>query len=260
VTAEKLARTATLGAALPALLLALWWVATADSTDPYVPPLSLIFSTFPETWTAERLQHDVIPSLARLLSGFVLAVVIGVAAGVAVGSFHGLRHTLEPVLEFLRAIPSPVLIPVVILFAGIDDTMKILVIVYGCVWPVLLNTVEGVRAIDSVLTDTSRCYGINRSARLRHLILPGASPHIFAGMRQALSLSIILMVIGEMFAASNGLGFSIVQFQRSFAIPEMWTGIIVLGLVGIALSLLLGLIERRALAWYFGLRRSQRRE
>jgi ABC-type nitrate/sulfonate/bicarbonate transport system permease component len=79
-------------------------------------------------------------------------------------------------------------------------------------------------------------------------------------MRQALSLSIILMVIGEMFAASNGLGFSIVQFQRSFAIPEMWTGIIVLGLVGIALSMLFGLIERRALAWYFGLRRSQRGE
>jgi ABC-type nitrate/sulfonate/bicarbonate transport system permease component len=133
------------------------------------------------------------------------------------------------------------------------------VIVFGCVWPVLLNTVEGVRATDGVLSDTSRAYGITGAARLRHLLLPAASPQIFAGLRQALSIAIILMVISEMFAASNGLGFAIVQFQRSFAIPEMWSGIILLGLLGFLLSELFRLAERRALAWYHGLRDAQRR-
>jgi ABC-type nitrate/sulfonate/bicarbonate transport system permease component len=134
------------------------------------------------------------------------------------------------------------------------------VIVSGAVWPVLLNTVEGVRAVDEVLSDTSRCYGITGWARLRRLVLPAASPQIVAGMRQALSISIILMVISELFGSTNGLGFSIIQFQRSFAIPEMWSGILLLGLLGFVLSLLFQFFERRSLRWYHGLRRSQRGE
>jgi ABC-type nitrate/sulfonate/bicarbonate transport system permease component len=127
------------------------------------------------------------------------------------------------------------------------------------VWPILLNTVEGVRAVDSVLIDTARSYGISGLARLRRLILPSAGPQIATGMRQALSIAIILMVISEMFAASNGLGFTIVQFQRSFAIPEMWSGIILLGLIGFVLSELFRLAERRVLAWYHGQRDAVRR-
>jgi ABC-type nitrate/sulfonate/bicarbonate transport system permease component len=168
------------------------------------------------------------------------------------------RAFCEPVLEFLRAVPPPVLVPVIMLFAGIGDTMKIVVITSGCVWPVLLNTVEGVRAVDSVMVETARSYHIGGVGRLRHLVLPAASPQIVAGLRQALSIGIILMVISEMFAASNGLGFAIVQFQRSFAIPEMWSGVLLLGLLGFALSLLFRLAESRFLAWYHGLRRAQR--
>jgi ABC-type nitrate/sulfonate/bicarbonate transport system permease component len=153
-----------------------------------------------------------------------------------------------------------VLIPILFLFAGIGNTAKVVVIISGAIWPVLLNTVEGVRAVDEVLADTSRSYGITGVARLRRLVLPAASPQIVAGMRQALSISIILMVISEMFASSNGLGFAIVQFQRSFAIPEMWSGILLLGLLGFVLSLLFQLFERRSLRWYHGLRRSQRGE
>lgn len=246
--------------ALPVVLVAVWWVTTADSTNPYVPPLSTIFDTFPDTWGPERLQTDVLPSVIRLLVGYFAATALGVGLGVAVGSSRGLRQALEPVLEFLRAIPPPVLVPILMLFAGIGDTMKVLVIISGCIWPVLLNTVEGVRAVDEVLRDTSRCYGIGGVSRLRHLVLRAASPQIMAGMRQALSLGIILMVISEMFAASQGLGFTIVQFQRGFAIPQMWTGIIVLGLVGVILSLLFAVAERRVLSWYLGLRHAQRGE
>ncbi|MER7777708.1 ABC transporter permease subunit [Streptomyces sp. NPDC096191] len=245
--------------ALPLALVAVWWVSSAGSQDVYWPPLRTVLESFPEVWTGERWRGDVLPSVLRLAAGFALAAVVGVAVGTLVGSHRRVRAVCEPVLEFLRAVPPPVLVPVIMLFAGIGDTMKIVVIAAGCVWPVLLNTVEGVRAVDAVMAETARCYGVTGVARLRHVVLRAASPQIFAGLRQALSIGIILMVISEMFAASNGLGFTIVQFQRSFAIPGMWTGILLLGLLGFVLSVLFQLVERRALGWYHGLRAAARR-
>ncbi|MET9685298.1 ABC transporter permease [Streptomyces coeruleorubidus] len=245
--------------ALPALLVTVWWVASAGSTDVYWPPLRTILEAFPDVWTAERLRGDVLPSVLRLAGGYALAAVVGVALGTVIGSYRRVRAVCEPVLEFLRAVPPPVLVPVIMLFAGIGDTMKVTVIAAGCVWPVLLNTVEGVRAVDPVMAETARSYGITGVARLRNVVLRSASPQIFAGLRQALSIGIILMVISEMFAASNGLGFTIVQFQRGFAIPDMWTGILVLGLLGFLLSVVFQWVERRVLGWYHGLRASARR-
>jgi ABC-type nitrate/sulfonate/bicarbonate transport system permease component len=245
--------------AVPVVLLALWWLASDDSTDVYWPPLRTILKTFPDVWTAERLRADALPSVLRLAAGYTAAAVAGVALGTVIGSYPRVRAVCEPVMEFLRAVPPPVLIPVIMLFAGIGDTMKVVVIASGCVWPILLNTVEGVRAVDSVMADTARSYGVTGAARLRHVVLRSASPQIFAGLRQALSIGIILMVISEMFAASSGLGFTVVQFQRGFAIPDMWTGILVLGLLGFLLSVLFQLVERRVLGWYHGLRASTRR-
>ncbi|MEV7061289.1 ABC transporter permease subunit [Streptomyces collinus] len=245
--------------ALPAVLVAVWWAASAGSTNVYWPPLRAVFGVFPDVWTGERLRGDVLPSVLRLAAGYTAAAVAGVALGTVIGSWRAVRALCEPVLEFLRAVPPPVLVPVIMLFAGIGDTMKIAVIASGCVWPVLLNTVEGVRAVDPVLADTARSYGITGVVRLRQVVLRSASPQIFAGLRQALSIGIILMVISEMFAASNGLGFTVVQFQRGFAIPDMWTGILLLGLLGFLLSVLFGLAERRVLGWYHGLRESGRR-
>ena len=243
---------------LPAMLVAAWWYASAGSTDFYRPPLAKILVAFRDTWFSRRLIDDVAPSLGRLAAGYALALVLGTALGVAIGASARLRALVEPLLEFLRAIPPPVLVPIVILVAGIGDLMKVLVIVSGCLWPVLLNTVEGVRAVDEVLADTCRSYGIGGAARLRHLVLRAASPQIVTGARQALSIGIILMVISEMFAASSGLGFTVVQFQRGFAIPEMWSGVLLLGLLGVTLSLLFRLVESRLLAWYHGLRTAQR--
>lgn len=258
--ARHLLRVLTLALALPIVLVAVWWFASAGSENFYLPPLQKILTTFADLWFSARLAQDVLPSLVRLAIGYLLAVVLGIAIGVPVGSSRAVRGVLEPVLEFFRAIPPPVIIPILMLFAGIGNTMKVLVIVAGCIWPVLLNTVEGVRAVDEVLSDTARCYGVTGPARLRHLVLRAASPQIITGMRQSLSIGIILMVISEMSAASNGLGFTIVQFQRSFAIPEMWSGVIMLGLIGFLLSVLFRVVERRVLAWYLGVRRSQRGE
>ncbi|MGW2091387.1 ABC transporter permease [Promicromonospora sukumoe] len=251
---------------LPAVLLAAWWVLTAGSTSYFNPPLRTIVATFGETWfegsagqgfAGSRIVTDVVPSVLRLLAGYAVALVVGVVLGVAIGSSRALRAFAEPVLEFFRAIPPPVLVPILMLFLGIGTSMKIVVIATGCLWPILLNAVEGVRGLDPVLRDTARAYRLGRVATVRHLVLRGASPQIVTGARQALSIGIILMVISEMFAAKDGLGFSIVQFQRSFAIPEMWSGVILLGVVGVLLSLVFRVVTGAVLRWYLGYRQSE---
>lgn len=264
--AAKVLRSVLLTVALPLVILVAWWVLTANSTSYFNPPLRTIVGTFGETWFSapsgqgfgeSRFIQDVVPSVLRLLAGYAVAVVVGVTLGVAIGSSRALRAYAEPVLEFFRAIPPPVMVPILMLFLGIGTSMKIVVIATGCLWPILLNTVEGVRGLDPVLRDTARAYRLGRVATVRHLVLRGASPQIVTGARQALSIGIILMVISEMFAAKDGLGFSIVQFQRSFAIPEMWSGVILLGVVGVLLSLVFRAVTNAVLGWYLGYRQSQ---
>ena len=258
----RVLRSVLLVVGLPAVLLTAWWVLTDGSTSYFNPPLRTIVGTFGETWfgspfAESRFVQDVVPSVLRLLAGYGIALVVGVVLGVAIGSSRALRAYAEPVLEFFRAIPPPVMVPILMLFLGIGTSMKIVVIATGCLWPILLNTVEGVRGLDPVLRDTARAYRLGRAATVRHLVLRGASPQIVTGARQALSIGIILMVISEMFAAKDGLGFSIVQFQRSFAIPEMWSGVILLGVVGVLLSLVFRAVTNATLSWYLGYRQSQ---
>lgn len=237
---------------LPLLLVVIWWAATLGRANFFFPAPAVLLETFGEVWFGERILSDVLPSLGRLLTGVAAAIGIGIAAGLLIGSVKWLRALLEPTLEFFRAVPPPVLVPVLMLLMGITDSMKVVVIISGCIWPVLLNTIEGVRAVDGVLSDSARTYGVAGWARVRYLVLPSASPQIMAGVRQCLSIGLILMVISEMFASSSGLGFTIVQFQRSFAIPEMWSGIIILGLIGVAMSFIFKWAERRVLRWYHG--------
>ncbi|MBX3093333.1 MAG: ABC transporter permease [Cryobacterium sp.] len=244
---------------LPVILVTLWWFVSAGSTSFFWPPLRAIVETFPETWLSGRLLSDVVPSLVRLFIGYGVALAIGIVAGVALGLSRTLRDYAEPTLEFLRAMPPPVLVPVIMLFAGIGDEMKVAVIALGCIWPVLLNTVEGVRAIDEVLADTARSYRLSVPTRLMTLVLRSASPQIVTGARQSLSVGIILMVISEMFAASNGLGFAIVQFQRGFEMPEMWSGVLLLGLIGVILSVIFRAFEAWVLRWYLSIQRIEQR-
>lgn len=245
---------------LPILLVLLWWFLTRDTNSFWVPRPGQLAETLAEVWFGPRFFRDVIPSLIRLVVGLLAAIVIGIALGFVIGSSRILRRLFEPVLELFRAIPPPILVPILMLLVGVNDLMKILVIVSGCVWPILLNTIEGVRSIDEVLDETTQVYGIHGGSRVMMLILPAASPFYIAGIRQALSIGLILMVISEMFASSSGLGFTIVAFQRSFAVPEMWSGIVLLGLIGVVLAALFALAEKRVLRWYYGLKEVEHSE
>jgi ABC-type nitrate/sulfonate/bicarbonate transport system permease component len=241
---------------VPIGLLALWALWSASSDSFYYPPLTEILSTFEETWLFERLGSDVLPSLERLALGYVLAVVAAVAIGIPLGMSRVARAATSPLVEFLRAIPPPALLPFSIVVLGVGNAGKVFLIAFVCLWPVLLNTIDGITGIDLTLKETARVYGIRGGQRLWRIILPAAAPQIFAGMRTSLSLALILMVISEMVASTNGIGFFVLQSQRSFAIPEMWSGIVLLGLLGYLLNVAFLLVERRVLAWHRGAKAS----
>jgi ABC-type nitrate/sulfonate/bicarbonate transport system permease component len=240
--------------AVPVVVIAVIWFWSAGSDVYYFPPLKDVLSTFKDTWLFERVGSDVVPSLVRLFIGYFIAVAVGVGGGIALGLSPVLRRISDPIVEFLRAVPAPALLPFALLVLGVGNDSKIFVIAFVCVWPILLNAVDGVSGVDPTLVDTGRVFRIPASDRLRHVVLPAAAPQIFAGMRTSLSLALILMVISEMVASSNGIGYFVLQSQRSFAIPEMWSGIILLGLLGYAFNAVFLLVERRVLAWHRGAR------
>lgn len=244
--------------ALPALLVLAWWASTRGDVSFYAPVPATLWETSRELWTGSAFANDLVPSVVLLSIGLVVTAVVGVSVGVVIGTSRWLRELLEPLLEFFRAIPPPVLVPLFILLGGITDETKVLVILSGAVWPVLLNTIEGVRAVDLTLSETCRTFGIRGWRRLQHLVLPSASPQIMTGIRQSLSIGLIMLVVSEIFGGTNGLGYLIVSFQHSYAIPEMWSSVLVLGFVGLGLSGVSRLLERVFLGWYEGMREMER--
>ena len=242
---------------VPVLILLAWGVWSAGADSFYFPPLTDILTSFRETWLFDRFGSDVVPSLIRLAAGYFIAVALGVAIGVPLGLSAIARRSASPLVEFLRAIPPPALLPFAILVFGVGVGMKIFIIAFVCIWPVMLNTIDGIRGIDLTLRDTAYSYRITGWERLRRVVLPAASPQIFAGMRTSLALALILMVVSEMVASTNGIGFFVLQAQRSFSIPEMWSGILLLGLLGYALNAVFVFFERRSLSWYHGAKQSE---
>jgi ABC-type nitrate/sulfonate/bicarbonate transport system permease component len=242
---------------LPIAIFAIWWIWSADSTSTYYPPLSKIVHTFREDWIFKHVGSDLWPSIIRIAEGFGLSVVIGVAAGFAIGSSEALRSTVEPTLEFIRAIPAAAILPVAIIVFGISDRQKVFVIVFGAVWPILLNTIEGVRGIDPAFQDVGRAYSFRRREKLFYVMGPAALPQIMAGMRVALAISILLLIYAELFASTDGVGYYILNAQQSFEIPQMWAGIFVLAILAYVANLIFAAIEHRALFWHRGWRASQ---
>ena len=240
---------------LPAALIALWWWTSSSSTTFFFPPLSRIVKSLEDDWLFEQVGTDLVPSLTRFTVGYVLAVASGISLGVLIGLAPRVRRASLPVIEFLRSIPPPLMLPFVLVVIGIGDNSKIALIVLGAVWPVLLNTVDGVRGVDPLMLDVARSFGLGRATRIRRVMLPAASPKIVAGMRTALSIGLILMIISEMVASSNGLGFRVLSAQRSFDSPGTYAGVIVIGVVGLVVNFGFLVVEARIMRWHRGARR-----
>jgi ABC-type nitrate/sulfonate/bicarbonate transport system permease component len=243
-----------LGFGLIAVLLALWELSgVLRWVDPLsLPRMSSVASTLWDLVWSGELPRELAASLWRMFTGYFIGAVLGVLVGLLMGSFRTVYHLLEPITEILRPIPSPAYVPIAILFLGIDDEMKLFMIAFSAFFPVLLNTYSGVRSVDPVQLQTASTFGVKGSKLLWQVVLPSAAPYIFTGMRVSLAVALIVMVIAEMVAASNGIGYFILAAQRGFKTREMFAGVVSLAVLGYLLNRLFLTIENRALAWYRG--------
>ena len=253
-------RTRWLGVAFIAFLLVLWEAIAASGWLPAMsfPRMSVILQTLWALIASGELLRELEPSMLRMFAGYAVGAALGVLVGLLMGNFRTMYNLLEPITEFLRPIPSPAYIPIVILFLGIDDEMKIFMIAFAAFFPVLLNTYSGVRSVDPVQLQTARTFGVTGNRLLWKIILPASSPYIFTGLRISLAVALIVMVISEMVAASSGIGYFILGAQRSFKIREMFAGVITLALVGYALNRAFLFVEAKVLAWHYGYTEQQR--
>jgi ABC-type nitrate/sulfonate/bicarbonate transport system permease component len=244
----------------PLLLLGAWQIWTVRAASPFWPPIDEIGRAFDREWLSAAAWQHLLPSLGRLLAGYAMGVTVGIGAGLVIGASRLVAQLVDPIVHFFRALPAPVLVPFAILVFGVGDEMKVALIAVAVLWPVLLNTVDGVRGADPVLLDTARAHQIPAGARLRLVVLPWALPSIFAGLRTSLAIALALMIISEMVASTNGIGYTVVEAQRTFAIPEMWAGLLVVGLFGNLATIAFTRVERRVLRWHRGLRERERDE
>jgi ABC-type nitrate/sulfonate/bicarbonate transport system permease component len=241
--------------AVPIAILAAWQLWTARANDPMFPRLSTILVEFREMWLFSQVELHLVPSLTRILLGFLIALVLGVALGIPLGLSRWGRMLAMPHIEWWRAMPPPALLPIsVVLLHSIGNLQKISFIAFFCLFPILLNTIDGVRGIDPTLVETARSYGMRRLERIRRIVLPAALPQIFAGMRTSLSLAVIVMVLTEYFSSTSGVGYVLLISKNTFQLVPMWATIVLIGLLGYLLNLLLLLVERRVLRWHRGWR------
>jgi len=239
---------------VPVGLVALWWfLSDTDFTSYYFPALRDIWASFRATWLFARVGSDVVPTMTGICLGYVISVVFGVTLGVILGSFPRLNEFVTPLLEFLRALPAIAAIPIFIVLIGVSLRMEVAVVTFAALWPILLNVSDAVAGVDPVVRDTSRSYRIRSFDRLVRVTLPSASPQIVAGMRVALTQSIIIIIVSELIVSARGIGHYIQTAQWNFDITAMWSGMILIGLIGFVLSKLFQVFEYKVLAWHRGL-------
>jgi ABC-type nitrate/sulfonate/bicarbonate transport system permease component len=231
--------------------LALWWAAS------HLGWISRVFLPTPEaTWASLRegladgeLAAFTWATITRMAMGFGLAALLGVALGVLVGMSATLRAWVGPTLEFLRPLPASAVMPLAISIWGLSGGMVLAVVAFGAMWPVLLGTVHGLAAVHPRLREVAAALHLSRTAFVIKIGLPNAMPDILAGLRLAMTVSLIVSVVGEMIASQPGLGQAILLAARSFRASELFAGIALLGAIGFASNALLAFAERRALRW-----------
>jgi ABC-type nitrate/sulfonate/bicarbonate transport system permease component len=214
-----------------------------------LPPPSQIA---PALWKILASGSFLVPlgqTLAMLAAGYTIACVAGIALGLLLGCSDIAYGLLEPLIETIRPIPKPALIPAMVVFLGIGAEMKITMVALAALFPVLINTLQGVRGVDPVLLATARTLGCTRSETIRKIILPAALPMILTGMRVSLGMGLVLVILAEMLAAETGIGFLILDLQRSFQVRPMYAWITIIAAVGLVLNAGFEWIEDRAVPW-----------
>ncbi|MGO1277012.1 MAG: ABC transporter permease, partial [Corynebacterium variabile] len=233
------------------ILLAVWEIAPRnDWVNPiFLPPLSEVLDAAWRLTTDGTLGHHVGASLTRSVIGFGIAVVAGVTLGLLIGWYRFLADLLTPVLEILRNTAALALLPVVTLLLGIGETAKISLVVYAALFPILLNTLTGVRTVDPLLVRSARSLNLRPHQIFIRVVLPSAVPSIFTGLRMGAAASILVLVAAEMIGAKSGLGYLIQASQLNFQIANMYVGIIAIAALGLLANHGLLAVQRRLSRW-----------
>lgn len=242
------------GFILIVLLLGLWEVLSRLTwVDPnYLPPVSTIVLSMYELVESLEIVRHLLITLKRVIMGYLLGASVGYLLGFICGYLPRIYSLMELTIEYLRPMPSIALIPIGILFLGMGDALNVVIIGWACSWPVFVNTMDGVRSTDHVLINTAYTFGLNQWQIIRKVIIPSSLPFVFTGLRVGLGIAVAVVVITEMVASGSGLGFFIITTSISFRVPEMFAGIITIGLFGYVLNQSFLFIDRRALGWQKG--------
>jgi NitT/TauT family transport system permease protein len=235
------------------LFLALWELGptyiASPSTRVFLPPLHDVVAAGLNLLGNGQLQNHLQASLTRSVSGFSIAVVSAVVLGLLIAWYGWLSSFLNPLLELFRNTATLALLPVFTLLLGIGEESKITIVAYAAFFPVLLNTIAGVRTVDPLRIRAARSLGLNSFRLFQKVILPSAVPTIFTGIRMAGTSSILVLIAAEMVGAKAGLGYLIVNSQMSFLIPDMYAGIVTVSVLGLAVNALLVALERHFSRW-----------
>jgi ABC-type nitrate/sulfonate/bicarbonate transport system permease component len=237
--------------------VALVWVYFTSSTNFALPDPSAILEAFRVNWLTSNISTNGGPSVIRFVLGYAAAVFAGAIMGILLGSYRRFRLLCTPVFDFIRSTPAIALLPLFIAVLGVGDGMKIFYIFLASWWVILFNVMDGVGEISNETHDAARAYGIVGWERIAAIVLPAVAPRLMAGMRTALASALVLLVVAEMTAGQNGIGFLILHSQTTFAFAAMWSGVLLLGIVGYVLNLGFVVAERRVLRWHPGFQRGR---
>jgi NitT/TauT family transport system permease protein len=233
------------------LLIAVWEGAPrAGLVDRvFVPPLSEVLARWWELARSGDLWANTEASLLRAGVGFALALAIALPLGLVIGWFRPIAEVLSPVLTIFWNTAVLALLPVFVLLLGIGEKSKIAIVIYACLWPILLNTISGVQNVDPLLVKSAQSMGLRPARLFQKVILPSAVPTIFTGVRLSGAYSILVLVAAEMVGARQGLGFLILNAQSNFAITDMYAGIITIAGIGLVINQALLALERHFSRW-----------
>jgi ABC-type nitrate/sulfonate/bicarbonate transport system permease component len=242
---------AILGGASVVVVVALWEVAwEAGLISPlFFSGPSAIAARFLEDWTHGTLVADMEYSGVNFILGFALAIVTGVGLGVLVGWYRRLRLLADPFVNALYATPRIALIPLIILWFGIGIWSKVFIVFLSAFFPILVNTIAGVKALDEDLLRAARSFCASDRQIFATVAIPGSVPFILSGVRQGAAHGLIGVVVGEMFAGSQGIGFMIAYGGQNFATDTLFVGVAIIAFAGILLGWMAERLQRRFSRW-----------
>jgi len=214
------------------------------------PPPSLIAGTLFDMGSSGAVLPALAQSLYRLSAGYLLGLLPAVTLGVWMGSSDAVYRLFEPLVELLRPIPKAALVPPLMYFMGLGDMMKVTIVALGVFFPILINTIQGVRGLDPELLDTARTFGLSRFRTLRTVVLPASMPQVLAGMQISLGIALVVLILAEMVSVGGGIGFGVIDAQRSFRVKEMYAWVAASAATGYLLNLAFVKWRERVLHWH----------